>query len=504
MNPISNQVNSALQTTLIQQENIAQNSGIQHAAATEALQGARPSTLSIVGRAVLGVFTLGISEGIRALVNHFRTGDAPEPRVSAAGLPAAQPRADLDNHALRNAIDRNDLPPQYQAAVSEAMDDLRSRFGEQVLPAGASLSDMPDAASVRRELKSFVQQAQGDVTAGALREALAEKAAPYLSRQVLNGRIAAAFERLGERPGAGDIETVKSNLMRAHPQLAEELKNCTDLSSANEKIDSVSHSLDAMADMRQAINRQRETMTNFAVDILAQNTGLSPEAIREKTSFTRLNNAFTRVASNVPAEMSDQAYHDLTEGFFRATQDFIQTKGQLFYTATDIKDFPDSIKAEWQASALSDDSLNNPDLFSDFYDIGSKIDGKALCQALQNPAEFSETEILGLMESIGARVMDACMAHYGPQGWNELGGDGQENARYYTLQTMMAKTEGLMEAFAQQKDLVNNLTELALQQVTDSADRLADGHNEQTAVLYTSAKAARTLLSIAQSVAGQV
>ena len=64
------------------------------------LRGARPSAGTYAGRVILGIFTLGISEGIRALVHHARAGEAPAPRVAGEHLPPAPPRADAFNRGL--------------------------------------------------------------------------------------------------------------------------------------------------------------------------------------------------------------------------------------------------------------------------------------------------------------------------------------------------------------------------------------------------------------------
>ena len=53
------------------------------------LHGARPSAAALAGRIVAGIFTLGISEGIRAIVHHARAGAAPEPRAPVQDLPPA-------------------------------------------------------------------------------------------------------------------------------------------------------------------------------------------------------------------------------------------------------------------------------------------------------------------------------------------------------------------------------------------------------------------------------
>ena len=92
------------------------------------LRGARPSARRVAGRVILGIATLGISEGIRALVRHVRAGEAPGPRVAGEHLPPAPPRADAFNKGLADGLGKGTLPAAHQAAVSEALADLRIFF----------------------------------------------------------------------------------------------------------------------------------------------------------------------------------------------------------------------------------------------------------------------------------------------------------------------------------------------------------------------------------------
>lgn len=99
----------------------------------------------VAGRVLLGIFTLGISEGVRALVHHARAEAAPAPRVTGANIPQAGPRADAFNASLADGLRRGTLPPAYRAALGEAVDELRARFGADIVPEGLSLKICPAA-----------------------------------------------------------------------------------------------------------------------------------------------------------------------------------------------------------------------------------------------------------------------------------------------------------------------------------------------------------------------
>ena len=126
-----------------QQQQIQQAASRPGAGAPPELQGARPSRGAVIGRIFAGIFTLGLSEGILAMVRHARAGSAPAPRVAAESIPPAPPRADMFNRELATSLLKNELPPAYRAAVNEALGELRARFGADVIPEGVMLARRP-------------------------------------------------------------------------------------------------------------------------------------------------------------------------------------------------------------------------------------------------------------------------------------------------------------------------------------------------------------------------
>ena len=220
----------------VQQPAAGQAEAVREQNAAGELRAARGSGMSVAGRVVLGIFTLGISEGIRAIVRHAGSSRAaPQAGLAAPmpGLPAADPREDKDNQALARALNQGGaLPAAHRQALSDALQDLGLRFGEDLLAKDAPASSLP---GFEKALSKAVRQASGEVTPGALRELAAEVGAKCLAREALAARIAASCEKLGytERTAS----QLCAEALKDDPEFAAELLACTDRASAEAKID---------------------------------------------------------------------------------------------------------------------------------------------------------------------------------------------------------------------------------------------------------------------------
>ena len=105
-----------------------------------------------------------------------------------------------------------------------------------------------------------------------------------------------------------------------------------------------------------------------------------------------------------------------------------------------------------------------------------------------------DRELLGMLEVLGTQVRDAVMAHYGQEGWAELGGDGQSDALFYTGQATLAAHDELRQALMDRPELVDRLYQMA-------GDDVAQGFSSNTlaaAELRCGAQGAMLLLNSVQ------
>lgn len=170
----------------IQNQNEIQN--VQNQAPHE-IANARPSKLSFALRIVAGIFTLGISEGIRFLVNKFSTTQPRDNQVrplSEDMIPVADPAVDQANTQLCRNIVRNSLPAEYQNALDDVFNQFRNSLGENVLPEDTKkLMDMNVGRSTKffGALRTAIQESTVEVTPEIFKtlcKNIFEEHAPYL------------------------------------------------------------------------------------------------------------------------------------------------------------------------------------------------------------------------------------------------------------------------------------------------------------------------------------
>lgn len=423
------------------------------------LRGARPSAGRVAGRVILGIFTLGISEGIRALVHHARAGATPEPRAAAANVPPAPPRADVFNKGLAEGLGKGTLPAAHQAAVSEAFADLRARFGADILPEGMTLETLPGRFTLQEGVKSSLRAAAEEVSPQALRALIVERGASLMANRVLEARIGAYCAEIGYT-GANPA-AIRENLLQDNPELSEAMSACADRAAADATVEASMPRITESVRLRHAVAEAHTRAKESAVSGLAQATGLSEALIRQQVDFTELENSFVYLAGDVLKGENPARGEELAAAFRSVADRFVNQKAQLFASVDGLALSP-GLKDEWKNSVLSQRTLTSGDMFTTCHAVGSGVDARNLLTALNAPAgEFDDREILGLLESLGSKLTDALLTHYGQEAWAKLGGDGQGDARFYAAQAMLDSVPGLMDALAARPELVGRLLDMA-------------------------------------------
>ena len=108
------------------------------------------------------------------------------------------------NGTVLNAImdgNANQLPQDMQNVLRTVMNDLRTRFGEDLVPADAKITDVLNPSLVRASLQALANAANAEgrkLDAGAIRNEFAGKASRNLTIKVVGSHILARHH--GEQP----------------------------------------------------------------------------------------------------------------------------------------------------------------------------------------------------------------------------------------------------------------------------------------------------------------
>ena len=137
------------------------------------------------------------------------------------------------NSSILNAImegHTNQLPQDMQNVLRTVMNDLRTRFGENLVPADAKITDVLNPSLVRTSLQALVNAANAEgrkIDAGAIRNEFAGKASRNLTIKVVGSHI---LEKVRQQPNApansfGE-QTLATQYDKRHPGFLGRIENC--------------------------------------------------------------------------------------------------------------------------------------------------------------------------------------------------------------------------------------------------------------------------------------
>ena len=246
------------------------------------LQNAKPVSRSsgwkLAGRIALGIVTGGLSEivrlayrGIKSCCSSSRPAEAPEPRVraSAKGVPAADPEISQQNSTLASALQgRKPLPQAYKDCIDSMMNDLRAKYGEQIIPEGTTLKNLVSTIGekvdprLRQELYFEIADSKEAISPAELPQFIKQRVLPSLNLMVLTSIAEEHAKQIGGMGGL-DMADVLNNLL-----IDQTLK--ARLHSAADKAEILKFADDNK--IRQTITEYRQAL-NGALDSLRSKFG---------------------------------------------------------------------------------------------------------------------------------------------------------------------------------------------------------------------------------------
>ena len=449
------------------------------------LQGAHASPLRTFGRILAGIFTLGISEGIRAIIRHVKAGEAPAPRNPAADLPPAPPRADIFNKSIASEFQANNLPPDFKAAVTEAFDRMEARFGEDMFPKDSKLRTSPQT-SLGLEVRDTLRQTDEAITPQAFSALVEKKATSALLHNVMTAHATDLCDSIGFKKSPS---LLAGNFLNGTPEIRAAMDNITDRASLDHFMATHLPRLEMSIRLNQELDVARSQAEAAAIQTLAQKTGLNEDTVRQRINLVDLDNRFTYLSADILDGTRPLAGQEMRDAFTQVAKTFAERKAAL-YASVDTLNLPQDINNAWKDAVLTQNTLTKGDLYTTWHGISRGVAvSESILPALNDGV--GDRELLGMLEVLGTQVRDAVMAHYGQEGWAELGGDGQSDALFYTGQATLAAHDELRHAFMDRPELIDRLYQMA-------GDDVAQGFSSNTlaaAELRRGAQGAMLLLN---------
>ena len=406
----------------------------------------------VLARVVGAVLTLGVSEGVIAIGHRAERANAEAQRQAALERRAADAHFNMQ---LGESLMRNEpLAPQYQAAVQEAIAQLREDFGDLVPENANDLNGLPHAFDVKDAVSAAIRSAQGAVSPEALRGLITQKAAPALARKGAELALDQAFQNLNFEANTSVRYT---SLVAKYPDLKAELEACRNRSSVDNVLGAWKERIEGYATYFKTMADGKKAALEYAIQRLADKFEVSVEVMGRALDTKKLASSFDYLKFEIgtPEAEIRQAYMDKAESF-------LQTKFALL-DSVDEFNIPDDLKTFWKNDVLTIATLDNGDTLRKAVEAAFKVSQHKVdgIEALfSNGMPDADTVYAALM-SLSVELHEAEVDVYGFDGFRELGGDGQGEARFHTSKALLTRMPNLQATLEQSPDLVSQLHDRA-------------------------------------------
>ncbi len=184
---------------------------------------------------------------------------------------------------------KSPLPPALQASVDAALEDVRATWGD------ATLQKMSE--SLNWGVSAAIKKSSDFIDGEHLSAFIKEKAVGIAQHTLAEQAMTVAFESINYKSEITTASLVDS-FMEDFPAFAEDLKACANRAEVDQLIENHTEDFITFASFyktKETIVAQAKTR---AVNMLAENVGLTPEQAQSKISFNKLDSTFSVVSSD--------------------------------------------------------------------------------------------------------------------------------------------------------------------------------------------------------------
>ncbi|MFI3272801.1 MAG: hypothetical protein R3Y11_12005 [Pseudomonadota bacterium] len=461
------------QTSLTTPQNTA-TQGVKEAPA--ALHGAR-AVAKTAARVVAGLLTAGLSEGILAIhrgVQSYRTEKARVAEARAAEL--AQARIDTSNSSLAtNLQSGNDLPEPMAQAVHEAMQDLRTSFGDANVP--VTEVDI-NTWSTCGTICATIRANHAETSPADLKALLIE----HGHTRVLDRAINALFTNLKAEEGLTD--TITSPVSRftgpALDGLHTGLKDCQNADDVQALFAQyktpLKEALTFTAEAKEIIH----TLHKEGVAFVVQHTGLSTQTVEDSGAMRRFDRKAADLRDDLRMQENPPRGDALKETFTALLTTTMDGKEDLMATAENLP-ISQGLKQDFKDTVFTSDSFKDPKVFINGALTAQNIHTANLVALLASPdAHTTDEELTGMFQSIAAQINDNMAQAYG-DAFKNLDGYERSNARYVSTAIFLDQNPAFVAALRAKPAMIERVAQYldasTMEEIESERDQAMSAYN---------------------------
>ena len=267
------------------------------------------------------------------------------------------------NSSILNAImegHTNQLPQDMQNVLRTVMNDLRTRFGENLVPANAKITDVLNPSLVRSSLQALVNAANADgrkLDAGAIRNEFAGKASRNLTIKVVGSHV---LEKVRQQPNApansfGE-QTLATQYDKRHPGFLGRIENCTTPDEIAAALQEHEDEINAFADLAARGYAAQINAVPNAKARLAAELGMDERFVDIHIPMGELREKvgdLTRDIMGGTAPGSREPGFNLQAAYDALVNQFVQARKNAYNSVNALQQLPDSVKNRWQADYVT-------------------------------------------------------------------------------------------------------------------------------------------------------
>ena len=267
------------------------------------------------------------------------------------------------NGTILNAImedHANQLPQDMQNVLRTVMNDLRTRFGDNLVPADAKITDVLNPSLVRTSLQALVNAANAEgrkLDAGAIRNEFAGKASRNLTIKVVGSHV---LEKVRQQPNApanslGEM-TLATQYDKRHPGFLGRIENCKTPDEIAAALQEHEDEINAFADLAaRGLAAQINAVPNAKARLAAE-LGMDERFVDIHIPMGELREKagdLTRDIIGGTAPGSREPGFNLQAAYDALVNQFVQERKNAYNSVNALQQLPDSVKNRWQADYVT-------------------------------------------------------------------------------------------------------------------------------------------------------
>ncbi len=355
---------------------------------------------------------------------------------------------------------KSPLPPALQASVDAALEDVRATWGD------ATLQKMSE--SLNWGVSAAIKKSSDFIDGEHLSAFIKEKAVGIAQHTLAEQAMSVAFESINYKSEITTASLVDS-FMEDFPTFAEDLKACANRAEVDQLIENHTEDFITFASFyktKETIVAQAKTR---AVNMLAENVGLTPEQAQSKISFKKLDSTFSVVSSDFHCGATAEQMQDTLN---KTVDRFVQKVTMLFMSA-DTLEASDELRTYFKNEALKDSSIPRPTMFEDSVAVAKLICGEktdAVQTLFANGKKPTVEALFDAFMGVATRMKEALLEHFTPEVFADFGGDGQGLARFYAAKCVFDQVPALRDALRADPDFLASFQDYIEDQMSSTED----------------------------------